>query len=1429
MRQVAILPSGCQISRRVSVLYYSEDRIIYASTLAVYVIDARTFRIQHILSLNQRAITSISISSIDRDLMIVTGRDGTVTYWNIPGEENLAQIMINGSVIAAWNPFLKDQVGILSEESVRLYLWDTDRGTTAVQEIFSVRNDNLKPCVLRWNNKVTGWIAIGCNAGTTFLFRIRDKTHKILQGDAKSNVVDLQWDRLSSSYLLVAYQTFVSLWDAESGEQIHAFEKQAVPITGIAWMDWTAGNFATINGKNTYLKVWNASQRQSLDAIRLPGDTGLLSLCFAAGKRSVLYSCNDGSIGVYDLQSSRLEYQTAANHTETIFSCAYAPNSPHFFATASYDETVKLWCVSDFTVQKTFYGAESIVYSVDWSPNSRMIVGSCMNGLVIIWDVESGRELERHLNHTKASYSAAWNPLDLQYILSTSADCSLVVIQVDPASLQDPTRHQIPTASRKKGPDSYKTQLTLSTVKYRFVHPAGVFGCAWSPHRSSVFSTACQDGMVRIFNFNAQAPLVAVCVGHNARAFSCSWSTLVPGRLASGSDDQTIGVWELDINTFALDESYTTRNLSPAKKLLGHKGFVRALSWNYEHPDLLLSGSWDYSIRLWNVATGQCISEVNDHVADVYAIASHPQQPFHYLSASRDTTIRLWELTGLFTLLRYRSVWESSLDKVIRSSPAVEVEELGSSKKDLLSPILLGMGSKNLNDDLLGIGKKLDLFRSPNRNYSKGEGKDSPGASEGKSDPDEKNSKDESLDPVDRALRYYRLSSFFYGSNGSMDLWENALFSLSMKTTNSMEVAAEMRTNTLRRVFHESEVMSNEKSLARRLESMKQTSRKTGDASNRGEDNLLCAARLYAKLGDFTKYCTIMMDVGKWEAALAVAPAVSMDYWRYVAFMYAQHLSEQASENCVPYYLSIGKDAHAIDYYLQRNDPSSALVVAKMSEQRTDILPDYTLAMATPNNIEGMSSPSSPKPARAPMLQMLSAAHIDLNWAEPSPVSLEGERRTRERTEREVDQSRGIMSEVGGCSAKQQLAIAQPLFAAAHHLAVNETQAAVDILLDSGEIDIAYALAKCFGLETARLLCIWADKCATLGDLSLALDILKEHPEAEIASGLLLSRYCEESRAKDILLGRGYRPLNWWINHAKEEEAIGSDAQAVTAYVIAQQHTTAIMMGMSVLKRLVRDPWHLSSVNYKVLDALKYINVQRVEDPLRSNFLSFMLWFCAHEAAGLGMMSTAANMLSILLTLGSRSSFPIQESDVFYQMFFFRFLAGQSEALSILDKLIGQDGFTPGPVSESLKALKLMAMDHITWERWQRQVQPQTVTLNDPAAYTVATNMLREIQKIGDALSLPSLSSLNSKKSRMSDVSNILSLLQSSNTVVLGSLLPVANQQLKNYISILSQARIQGNALKLNDDGAYIALNEAAQWRQVLPFSPLLNGELLNY
>jgi WD40 repeat protein len=98
---------------------------------------------------------------------------------------------------------------------------------------------------------------VGCNNGAVIIFNHVDKTQKVLQhvdappangGNHSPNpngstqpVVDIQFDRLSVLYMLVAYTYFISLWDIESGTEIHVFDKQSLPITSIAWLDWTAG------------------------------------------------------------------------------------------------------------------------------------------------------------------------------------------------------------------------------------------------------------------------------------------------------------------------------------------------------------------------------------------------------------------------------------------------------------------------------------------------------------------------------------------------------------------------------------------------------------------------------------------------------------------------------------------------------------------------------------------------------------------------------------------------------------------------------------------------------------------------------------------------------------------------------------------------------------------------------------------------------------------------------------------------------------------------------------------------------------------------------------------------------------------------------------------------------------------------------------
>ena len=159
--------------------------------------------------------------------------------------------------------------------------------------------------------------------------------------------------------------------------------------------------------------------------------------------------------------------------------------------------------------------------------------------------------------------------------------------------------------------------LAISTQDTRFVVYAG--GLFFRPYIGMSYT---DDGDIRGY-----------LTGHtntvNTLAFKPESSIL-----ASGSDDDTIRIWDLTWDAW--------RN-RPVRTLRGHKSDVKAVAWS---PDgtMLASAGENPTVRLWNPNNGNNTATLRGHKNDVEAVAWSPDGTL-LASAGEDRTIRIWDPT----------------------------------------------------------------------------------------------------------------------------------------------------------------------------------------------------------------------------------------------------------------------------------------------------------------------------------------------------------------------------------------------------------------------------------------------------------------------------------------------------------------------------------------------------------------------------------------------------------------------------------------------------------------------------------------------------------------------------------------------------------------------------------------------------------------
>ncbi|KAF5373826.1 hypothetical protein D9758_000915 [Tetrapyrgos nigripes] len=147
--------------------------------------------------------------------------------------------------------------------------------------------------------------------------------------------------------------------------------------------------------------------------------------------------------------------------------------------------------------------------------------------------------------------------------------------------------------------------------------------------------------------------------------------------IVSGSRDHSLRVWMLprrgepeyryQKTTIATGaETNADENDNPYHRfyLEGHDHVVRSLA---ARGRTLVSGSYDCTVRVWDVITGKCKWVLVGHTQKVYSVALDPSRSQIY-SSSMDTTVRIWSTTNgtcLHTLTGH-----TSLVGLLRLSPS---------------------------------------------------------------------------------------------------------------------------------------------------------------------------------------------------------------------------------------------------------------------------------------------------------------------------------------------------------------------------------------------------------------------------------------------------------------------------------------------------------------------------------------------------------------------------------------------------------------------------------------------------------------------------------------------------------------------------------------------------------------------------------------
>ncbi len=343
---------------------------------------------------------------------------------------------------------------------------------------------------------------------------------------------------------------FVKVWDLSDGTETDSFSVEDTPQLFANITFCSIGLLALPSGNKILLR--DPVQHRTLPPLVLPGSGDrVTAVAFSRDSHFLVAGTQDGLVRVWDLsRGSGNMLRLLRGHTGSISRVVVSPDGKRI-ASGSWDRAVKVWDLESGAEQATFRGEVGIVTGVAFNRDGEMLA-ACSGNEIKVWGI-SGQGMTV-LRPDSSVPSVAFSP-DGKKLAASGARITV-------------------WDTRTSG-----LLYVLGEAEwYRTV--------AFN-REGTLLAAGTSSGIVEVWNLTRMSPLLYKMPAHVGAVQTLAFHPFRP-YLASGGEDKTIGIWNLETGT--LD-----------RRLDKHTGEIRSVAFS-PNGKLLASSSGDLTARIWDTS-----------------------------------------------------------------------------------------------------------------------------------------------------------------------------------------------------------------------------------------------------------------------------------------------------------------------------------------------------------------------------------------------------------------------------------------------------------------------------------------------------------------------------------------------------------------------------------------------------------------------------------------------------------------------------------------------------------------------------------------------------------------------------------------------------------------------------------------------------------